>query len=197
MPLFARPSPTVVIRPPLPLWLAALRLGALLLALALYGAAAFRAGQSAPLHSAPVPEAAAPQPGVTAAPAAPAGETAQETAPPGGEEALQIREFSASLPAASGKRLRYDLTLTNAGRKFSGTLEFTLTGKLNGTETVLTHPDTARPQDKTLSIAVQRRLKTGGWLPLPEGFAPRDLTVRLRDAEGIRATRTIAMAPPA
>jgi hypothetical protein len=167
MPLFARPSPTVVIRPPLPRWLAALRVGALLLALALYGAAA------------------------------PAGKTAQEPAPPGGEEALQIREFSASLPAGSGKRLRYDLTLTNAGRKFSGTLEFTLTGKLNGTESVLTHPDTAHPQDKTLSIAVQRHLKTGGWLPLPEEFAPRDLTVRLRDAEGIRATRTITLAPSA
>lgn len=194
MPLFARPSPTVVIRPPLPRWLAALRLGALLLALALYGAAAFRAGQSAPLHSAPVPEASVPQIGVAAAPA---GKTAQEPAPPGGEEALRIREFSASLPAGSGKRLRYDLTLTNAGRKFSGTLEFTLTGKLNGTESVLTHPDTARPRDKTLSIAVQRHLKTGGWLPLPEEFAPRDLTVRLRDAEGIRATRTITLAPSA
>lgn len=192
MSLFTRPSPipAVVIRPPLPRWLVALRLGALLLALVLYGAAAFRAGQSFSLHSAPVLEAAAPQPGVAAAPA---GENAPESAPPDGGEGLQIREFSASRPAVTGKRLRYDLTLSNVGRKFSGALEFTLTGKLNGTETVLTHPDTARPQDKASAIAVQRHLKTGGWLPLPEGFTPETLTIRLRDAEGIRATRTVPL----
>lgn len=111
-------------------------------------------------------------------------------------ESLQIRELSASRPATSANRLHYALTLSNSGSKFSGTLEFTLTGRQNGTAATLNYPDPARRGEGPPSISVRRHLKTDGWLPLPEGFTPETLAVRLHDGEGIRATRTITLAPP-
>ena len=98
--------------------------------------------------------------------------------PRGGEAEIRAAQFS----TAAGK-LGYELVLTRAGgasRPLPGVLRLVVAGDAGrGAATTLT------PEPIALALGRQEVLR--GSLPLPEGFRPRQATVRVLDRDGGKA----------
>ena len=98
--------------------------------------------------------------------------------PRGGEAEIRAAQFS----TAAGK-LGYELVMTSAGgasRPLPGVLRLVVAGDAGrGAATTLT------PEPIALALGRQEVLR--GSLPLPEGFRPRQATVRVLDRDGGKA----------
>lgn len=207
------PTPTIVVQLPRPLWQRLLQAAALVAGVALFGAASFRVGQHYPLaplaslQATPSAQAAAPAaasspaaPTTPAAPAAVAPLAAASSDAPSSEtpkDGLELKALSLALDPEDPSRLRYRLTLTNSGRKFSGTLRFIIAGEREGKPEQWHHPATGEVPDPKFKVEVSRSLKTEGVITLPEGFAPRAATVDLLEPTGVRLSKQTRIGRPA
>lgn len=200
------PTPTLQVHQPLSRWQRIARKVALLLILILlcafsfwagqYSAASAKAAQTASLpENQPAEKASADCAAAGEAPSPIAG-TATGTSSDGEEEpkdGLIIRTFSLTPDATPPGRLRYVLTVANSGRKFSGTLKFTISGERNGKPTVWTYPEAGHETEQKLNLEVTRFLRTDGFIPLPDGFHPEVATVGLQEPTGIRSSKKTSM----
>lgn len=199
------PTPTILVQLPKPWWLRLLHKTALVGALALFGAAAFRIGQHHPLApdapfvpmavpvAAPVAE-PVPAPGIAAV--APAPSLSDEVPAEAPKDGLELKSFALAADPEAPGQLRYRLTLANSGRKFVGTLRFTVAGERNGKAEQWHHPAAGEAADPKLRVEVSRFLKTEGVITLPEGFAPKAATVDLLEPSGVRLSKQTRIGRP-
>ena len=205
-------TPTVLAQWPIaPRWHLALKQVRMLLVLAAYSLAWFWfGGQTLPVASASAPPAAGALAAVATQPA-PAPDTvtpevaATEVLPPEDAAGLRIDTFRISAVYGYPNRLRYELALSNKGRKLVGRLQFVMVGEQNGelSEIPLVQPSTSsdaqatntKPTDTKARVEVAHLLNTRGYLDLPEGYVVHKVMVQVVEGSQPRVAQVAPMWP--
>lgn len=125
----------------------------------------------------------------TPAPTDGASLTAQDAA------GLRIDDFRISAVSGTANRLRYELALSNKGRKLVGTLQFVVLGEQDGDIRELPVTSAAPVGDSKPRIEVARSLKTKGYLDLPEGYIVHKVVVQVVEGGSPRVAQSAPMWP--
>ncbi len=124
--------------------------------------------------------------------------------PPGPSGTVSIRAMEVE---PVGDALQYRVLLsrntTSAGSVFTGSMQFTATGMQNGE--LVTLPlsvarasavdvaSDAQDEQAGLSLKFDRFQRSVGLLALPEGFVPRDVTLKVVEGATVRVTRRVSL----
>ncbi|MDH4449464.1 MAG: hypothetical protein QE265_02575 [Rhodoferax sp.] len=113
------------------------------------------------------------------------------------EDALGLRIDSFRIGAVSGapNRLRYELVLSNKGRKLVGKLQFVIVGEQNGELREMPLDQPAALTEAKPRVEVARMLNTRGFLDLPEGYVVHRVLVQVVEGSTPRVAQTAAMWP--
>lgn len=186
-----------------PRWHLALKHVRMLLVLAAYSLAWYWLGGHASLGGTPANAAVAsveraPDTAQTTAAPAESTQTAAATAPDSltAEDAAGLRIDNFRIGAVSGaaNRLRYELALSNKGRKLIGKLQFVVLGEQDGDIRELP-VESAAAGDSKPRIEVARSLKTKGYLDLPEGYIVHKVVVQVVEGDSPRVAQSAPMWP--
>lgn len=196
-------TPTVLAEWPIaPRWHLALKQVRMLLVLTAYSLAWFWFGSQAappspgqaafnPVTAAVAPEVAS-APDDRAAPAAKPSAAAMESLAAEDAAGLRIEHFRIGAVYGYSNRLRYELSLSNKGRKLVGQLQFLVVGEQNGELSEMPLDQPAALAEAKPNVEVSRQLNTRGYLDLPEGYVVHKVVVQV--VEG-RSPRVAQMAP--
>ncbi len=132
--------------------------------------------------------------------AEPAGVAVNDTLPPEDAAGLRIDTFRISAVYGYPNRLRYELALSNKGRKLVGQLQFLMVGEQNGelSEIPLAQPAApadAKRTDAKPRIEVAHLLNTRGYLDLPEGYVVHKVVVQVVEGTRPRVAQVAPMWP--
>lgn len=105
---------------------------------------------------------------------------------------LRIEHFRIGAVYGYSNRLRYELSLSNKGRKLVGQLQFLVVGEQNGELSEMPLDQPAALAEAKPNVEVSRQLNTRGYLDLPEGYVVHKVVVQV--VEG-RSPRVAQMAP--
>jgi len=188
-----------------PRWLLILRQVRILLVLAAYSLAWFWFGSQAASPStgqaAFNPDAAASAPEATSAPddrAAPAAKpsaAAMESLAAEDAAGLRIELFRISAVYGYPNRLRYELGLSNKGRKLVGDLQFVVVGEQNGEMGEMPLDQPAALAQAKPHIEISRQLNTRGYLDVPEGYVVHKVVVQVMEGRSPRVAQMASMWP--
>jgi hypothetical protein len=197
--LFAKTPPSIVITEPLPRWRVWVQQTLRGAALLLSGAVCFYAGvlyeRSQAQRPAVVVQADVPQGAPAAAQPSIRLPALAEVMDARALEGLDIQGLQIVVDRLDPAQLRYQFAVLNEGRRYEGTLEFLVLGVQDGQPTSWIYPPQAQRGEARFQMRVGRYVKTEGTIPLPAGLKPQAVAVRLREAEGIRASRGVMLEP--
>jgi len=200
-------TPTVLAEWPIaPRWHLALKQVRMLLVLAAYSLAWFWFGSqtltpasAGAALSAPTTVALASTAGPAPSPASTA-PVASDALAPADAAGLRIDTFRISAVYGYPNRLRYELALSNKGRKLVGQLQFLMVGEQNGelSEIPLAQPATppdTKPTDTKPRVEVAHLLNTRGYLDVPEGYVVHKVVVQVVEGSQPRVAQAAPMWP--
>jgi hypothetical protein len=123
------------------------------------------------------------------------GAVSAEVLPPEDPDGLRIDQFRIGAVAGYPNRLRYELAISNKGRKLVGKLQFVVLGEQDG-EVREFPADTATPKgDSKPRLEVARLLNTRGYLDLPEGYVVHKVVVQVLEGSQARVAQSAPMWP--
>lgn len=197
-------TPAVLAEWPIaPRWHLALKQVRMLLVLAAYSLAWFWFGSQAapagpPALSAAIALAATDAPpapdGRAELPAKPSAASMESLA---AEDAagLRVEHFRISAVYGYPNRLRYELGLSNKGRKLVGQLQFLVVGEQNGEQSEMPLDQATALAEAKPNVEVSRQLNTRGYLDLPEGYVVHKVVVQVVEGRRPRVARMAPMWP--
>lgn len=113
------------------------------------------------------------------------------------EDAAGLRIDTFRIGAVSGypNRLRYELGLSNKGRKLVGKLQFMVVGEQNGELREMPLDQPAALAEAKPKVEVSRLLNTRGYLDLPEGYVVHKVVVQVVEGSSPRVAQSAPMWP--
>lgn len=115
--------------------------------------------------------------------------------PPEDPAGLRIDNFRIGAVSGYPNRLRYELGLSNEGRKLVGKLQFMVVGEQNGELREMPLDQPAALSDAKPKVEVSRLLNTRGYLDLPEGYVEHKVVVQVVEGSSPRVAQSAPMWP--
>ena len=125
----------------------------------------------------------------------PSAEALRDTLHPEDAAGLRIDAFRIGAVSGYPNRLRYELALSNKGRKLVGKLQFMVVGEQNGELREMPLDQPAALAEAKPKVEVSRLLNTRGYLDLPEGYVVHKLVVQIVEGSNPRVAQSAAMWP--
>ncbi|MDT7514674.1 hypothetical protein [Rhodoferax mekongensis] len=116
--------------------------------------------------------------------------------PPEDPAGLRIDNFRIGAVSGYPNRLRYELGLSNKGRKLVGKLQFmVVVGEHNGELREMPLDQPATLSDAKPKVEVSRLLNTRGYLDLPEGYVEHKVVVQVVEGSSPSVAQSAPMSP--
>ena len=126
---------------------------------------------------------------------APSADVVLKALPPEDTAGLRIDNFRIGAVSGYPNRLRYELGLSNKGRKLVGKLQFMVVGEQNGELREMPLDQPAALADAKPKVEVSRLLNTRGYLDLPEGYVVHKVVVQVVEGSSPRVAQSAPMWP--
>lgn len=108
---------------------------------------------------------------------------------------LKIDTFRIGAVSGYPNRLRYELALSNKGRKLVGKLQFVVLGEQDGALREMPLDQPAALSEAKPNVEVSRLLNTRGYLDLPEGYVVHKVVVQVVEGSNTRVAQSAPMWP--